>query len=128
MSLVDTTRVKLHSLEEDDDLPVTSSPFPPSPPSSHHASPVRSSTVPAEEGRSKDADDRVNTSDGTSPIGVRFSQAATRESLDTTIADLNVRRVTRQDENQESQMGSEVAEEDLSESVAKEVCGITLKR
>lgn len=129
MSVVDTTRVKLHTLVGDDDLPVTSSPFPPSPPSSQHTSPVRGSTVPEREESGKDADDGANTSDSASPMGVRFSQAAARGSLDTTIADLNVRRVTRQDDDQESlQTSSETAEDDASESGPREPCGVILKR
>lgn len=128
MSVVDTTRVKLHSLEGDEDLPVMSSPFPPSPPSSQHTSPVRSSTVPEGERSEKTADDRVNTSDSTSPIGVRFSQAATREPLDTTIVDLNVRGVTRLDDDQESLQSSKVAEDDASDGGPRELCGIILKR
>lgn len=128
MSVVDTTRVKLHSLEGDDDRSVTSSTFPPSPPSSQHMSPLRSSTVSNREGDGKDADDRVNTSDSASPIGVRFSQAAAREPLDTTIADLNVRRVTRREGDQESVQSSQVTEDDSSESGLREPCGIILKR
>lgn len=126
MSIVDTTRVKFHSLVEGDDLPVTSSPFPPSPPSSQNSSPVRSAL--AVDVAAKAADDRINTSDGASPMGVRFSKGATRETLDTTIANLNVRHVTRQDDDQESVKSSEVTEEDLAESGTKELCGITLKR
>ncbi|KAJ7388099.1 hypothetical protein OS493_039816, partial [Desmophyllum pertusum] len=62
LSVIDTTRVKLHSLGEDDDLPVTSSPFPPSPPSSQDISPMRISTIPeGVEESGKVADDRVNT-------------------------------------------------------------------
>ena len=127
MSIVDTTRVKFHSLGEGDDLPITSSPFPPSPPSSQTTSPVRN-TLAVEEGAAKAVDDRINTSDGASPMGVRFSKGATRETLDTTIADLNVRHVTRQDDDQESVKSSEVTEEDLAESGTREPCGITLKR
>ena len=128
MSVVDTTRVKLHSLEGDDDRSVRSSTFPPSPPSSQHMSPSGSSTVSNREGDGKDADDRVNISDGASPIGVRFSQAAPREPLDTTIADLNVRRVTRREDDQESVQSSQVTEDDSSESGLREPCGIILKR
>ena len=127
MSIVDTTRVKFHSLGEGDDLPITSSPFPPSPPSSQTTSPVRN-TLALEEGAAKAVDDRIKTSDGASPMGVRFSKGATRETLDTTIADLNVRHVTRQDDDQESVKSSEVTEEDLAESGTREPCGITLKR
>ena len=127
MSIVDTTRVKFHSLGEGDDLPITSSPFLPSPPSSQNTSPVRNTLV-VEEGAAKAADDRINTSDGASPMGVRFSKGATRETLDTTIADLNVRHVTRQDDDQESVKSSEVTEEDLAESGTREPCGVTLKR
>ena len=128
MSVVDTTRVKLHSLERDDDLSVTSSTFPPSPPSSQQTSPLRSSTVSNKEGDGKDVVDRVNTSDSASPIGVRFSQAAAREPLNTTIADLNVRRATRPEDDQESLQSSRVTEDDSSESGLREPCGIILKR
>lgn len=134
MSVVDTTRVKLHTLEGDDDLSVTSSPFPPSPPSSQHTSPPRSSTVSKGPtlskggGDSETTGDKANTSDIASPIGVRFSQGGPKESLDTTIADLNVRRVTRLEDDQESLRSSEVAEDDSSGLGTSERCGITLIR
>ncbi|XP_078371007.1 nuclear pore complex protein Nup98-Nup96-like isoform X3 [Oculina patagonica] len=127
LSTVDTTRVKLHSLEGDDDLAVTSSPFPPSPPPSQGTSPMRSSTVAVEnEDSGKAADDRVNTSDGVSPMGVRFSRATGHESADTTISELNVRRITRREEDEESLRSSLVVEDGSSQT--SELCGVILRR
>lgn len=123
MSVVDTTRVKLHSLDGDDDLPVRSSPYPPSPPPSQGTTPVRGSTIPV---ALDDTDDRANTSDGVSPMGVRFSRTAGQESADTTISELNVRRVTRREEDEESLRSSLVVEDGSSET--REFCGVTLRR
>lgn len=125
---VDTTRVKLHSLEGDDDLPVTlSSPFPPSPPPSQDTSPMRSSPTPrAVQESGKAADERANTSDGVSPMGVRFSRTVQQESADTTISELNSRRMPIEVEGK--LRSSVVGEDGSSETTARELCGITLKR
>jgi len=130
---VDTTRVKLHSLEGDDDLPATlSSPFPPSPPPSQDMSPMRSSPTPhAVLERGKAADEPANTSDGVSPMGVRFSRTVEREVADTTISELNARRMPIE---VDSKLRTPVVEEDVvdehasSETSARELCGIILKR
>lgn len=126
--MVDTTRVKLHSLEGDEDLPVTlSSPFPPSPPPSKDTSPMRSSPTPlAVQERVKAADVRADTSDGVSPMGVRFSHTVQRESADTTISELNAGRTSIEVEDK---LRRPVVDEDgSSETTARELCGIILKR
>ncbi len=88
---------------------------------------MRSSTVAVEnEGSGKAADDRVNTSDGVSPMGVRFSRATGHESADTTISELNVRRITRREEDEESLRSSLVVEDGSSQT--SELCGIILRR
>lgn len=126
--MVDTTRVKLHSLEGDEDLPVTlSSPFPPSPPPSKDASPMRSSPTPrVVQERVKAADVHADTSDGVSPMGVRFSHTVQRESADTTISELNAGRTSIEVEDK---LRRPVVDEDgSSETTARELCGIILKR
>ena len=133
LPVVDTTRVKLHSLEGDDDLPATlSSPFPPSPPPSQDTSPMRTSPTPhAVQERGKAADEAANTSDGVSPMGVRFSRTVEREVADTTISELNARRMPIE---VDGKLRRPVVDEDVvdehasSESSARESCGIILKR
>lgn len=125
---VDTTRVKLHPMEGDDELPVTlSSTYPPSPPPSQDTSPMRSSPTPhvvKEHGKSADA--LVDTSDGVSPMGVRFSRTVERESADTTISELNARQKPIEVEG--NLRTSAVHEHGSSESSSRELCGIILKR
>ena len=126
--MVDTTRVKLHSLEGDEDLPVTlSSPFPPSPPPSKDTSPMRSSPTPrAVQERVKAAAVQADTSDGVSPMGVRFSRTVQRESADTTISELSAARTSIEVEDK---LRRPVVDEDgSSETTARELCGIILKR
>lgn len=130
---VDTTRVKLHSLEGDEDLPATlSSPFPPSPPPSQDTSPMRSSPTPhVVQERGKVADEPANTSDGVSPMGVRFSHTVEREAADTTISELNARQMPI---DVEVKLRRPVVDEDVvdehasSETSSRELCGIILKR
>ncbi|XP_067040500.1 nuclear pore complex protein Nup98-Nup96-like isoform X1 [Acropora muricata] len=128
ISVIDTTRVKLHPLEGEDDVSVASIPLPLSPPSSQHTSPIMSSTVSKGVISREEPDSRANTSDTMSPIGVKFSQGGVKPSLDTTIADLNVRRVSRTEDDQESLLTSKVTEDGSSENGAGEPCGIVLKR
>ena len=125
---VDTTRVKLHSLEGDEDLPVTlSSSFPPSPPPSQDTSPMRSSPTPrAVQEHGKAVDAPIDTSDGVSPMGVRFSRTVERETADTTISELNVRRMPIEVEDKLRRPAFH--EDGSSETTARELCGIILKR
>ena len=105
--MVDTTRVKLSTLEGDDSLPATRSPLPPSPPPSQDMSPMRLSATPAGlQSGERSSDDRVSTSADVSPMGVRFSRVP--DSVDTTISELNVRRLPRGDEKGTSEYGSPV--------------------
>ncbi|XP_022797911.1 nuclear pore complex protein Nup98-Nup96-like [Stylophora pistillata] len=127
LSVVDTTRVKLSTLEGDDSLPATSSPFPPSPPPSQDVSPMRMSATPAGLYSSERASDgRVNTSDGVSPMGVRFSHVP--DSVDTTIAELNVRRPPGRDEEDGSVKDSVIGEETSSDTASKDNFGVVLDR
>lgn len=88
---------------------------------------MRGSTISvAVEESSKPADDRANTSNVVSPMGVRFSRTAGQESADTTISELNVRRLTRREEDEESLRSSLVVEDGSSET--RELCGVTLRR
>ncbi|XP_015778613.1 PREDICTED: nuclear pore complex protein Nup98-Nup96-like, partial [Acropora digitifera] len=128
ISVIHTTRVKLHTLEGEDDVSVASIALPPSPPSSQHTSPIMSSTVSKVVISREEPDSRANTSDTMSPIGVKFSQGGVKPSLDTTIADLNVRRVSRTEDDQESLLTSKVTEDGSLENGAGEPCGIVLKR
>ena len=125
---VDTTRVKLHSMEGDEELPATvSSPYPPSPPPSQDASPMRSSPTPyAAQERGKAADALADTSDGVSPMGVRFSRTVERESADTTISELNARQ--RPIEVEGNLRTSVVHEHGSLETSSRELCGVILKR
>ena len=109
-------------------MSVASIPLPLSPPSSQHTSPIMSSTVSKGVISREEPDSRANTSDTMSPIGVKFSQGGVKPSLDTTIADLNVRRVSRTEDDQESLLTSKVTEDGSSENGAGEPCGIVLKR
>ena len=88
---------------------------------------MKSSTIPVGvEESGKAADDRANTSDGVSPMGVRFSRTAGHESADTTISELNVRRITRIEEDEESLRSSLVVEDGSSDT--RELCGVVLRR
>ena len=58
-------------------------------------SPMRSSPTPrGVQERGKAADALIDTSDGVSPMGVRFSRTVEREVADTTISDNQMRRPT----------------------------------
>lgn len=127
VSAIDTTRVKIHTLEGDDDVIATSTTLPPSPQSSQYTSPIMTSTVSKSVAFREDLEGRSTTSDTTSPIGVRFSQGTGTESLDTTIADLNVRRI-RAEDDQESLATSDNTEDTSSVSGTRESCAIVLKR
>ncbi|KAK2556110.1 Nuclear pore complex protein Nup98-Nup96 [Acropora cervicornis] len=119
---------ELHAVEGEDDVSVASIALPLSPPSSQHTSPIMSSTVSKAVISRDEPDSRANTSDTMSPIGVKFSQGGVKPSLDTTIADLNVRRVSRTEDDQESLLTSKVPEDGSSGNGAGEPCGIVLKR
>ena len=127
LSVVDTTRVKLSTLEGDDSLPATRSPLPPSPPPSQDMSPMRLSATPAGlQSGERSSDDRVSTSAGVSPMGVRFSRVP--DSVDTTISELNVRRLPRRDEEDGSVKGSVIGEESSSDTTSRDNVGVVLKR
>ena len=128
LPMVDTTRVKLHAMEGDEELPVTlSSPYPPSPPPSQDTSPMRSSPTPhAVQKRDKAADALLDTSDGVSPMGVRFSRTVEQESADTTVSELNARQMPIEAEG--NLRTTVVHEHDSSEPSSRELCGIILKR
>lgn len=76
----------------------------------------------------KAADDRANTSDGVSPMGVRFSRTTEHESADTTISELNARRVTIRDEEEEGVKSSVIGEDVSSDTTSREHCGVLLRR
>ncbi|XP_027054850.1 nuclear pore complex protein Nup98-Nup96-like isoform X1 [Pocillopora damicornis] len=127
LSVVDTTRVKLSTLEGDDSLPATRSPLPPSPPPSQDMSPMRLSATPAGlQSGERSSDDRVSTSAGVSPMGVRFSRVP--DSVDTTISELNVRRLPRRDEEDGSVKGSVIGEDSSSDTTSRDNVGVVLKR
>ena len=127
LSVVDTTRVKLSTLEGDDSLPATRSPLPPSPPPSQDMSPTRLSATPAGlQSGERSFDDRVSTSAGVSPMGVRFSRVP--DSVDTTISELNVRRLPRRDEEDGSVKGSVIGEDSSSDTTSRDNVGVVLKR
>ncbi|XP_027054853.1 nuclear pore complex protein Nup98-Nup96-like isoform X3 [Pocillopora damicornis] len=119
--------VKLSTLEGDDSLPATRSPLPPSPPPSQDMSPMRLSATPAGlQSGERSSDDRVSTSAGVSPMGVRFSRVP--DSVDTTISELNVRRLPRRDEEDGSVKGSVIGEDSSSDTTSRDNVGVVLKR
>lgn len=79
----------------------------------------------------KAADEPANTSDGVSPMGVRFSHTVEREAADTTISELNARQMPI---DVEVKLRRPVVDEDVvdehasSESSSRELRGIILKR
>lgn len=88
---------------------------------------MRSSPTPrAVQERVKAADVQADTSDGVSPMGVRFSHTVQRKSADTTISELNAGRTSIEVEDK---LRRPVVDEDGStETTARELCGIILKR
>ena len=119
--MVDTTRVKLSTLEGDDSLPATRSPLPPSPPPSQDMSPMRLFATPAGlQSGERSSDDRVSTSAGVSPMRVQFYRMP--DSVDTTISELNVRRLPRRDKEWTSENGSVVCQ------ASRDNVGVVLKR